>query len=112
MAASLDDVVRELNLSNRNMSALIMTIRDLFPRHTGTFTAANAATTVVTDANVLSTSTIVLMPTNAAAGTLQAGTTHLYISARTAGTSFTVATASGASAAGTETFQYAIFNPL
>lgn len=112
MAASLDDVVRELNLSNRNMSLLITTITGMFPRSTGTFTCAAAATTSVADANVLSTSTILLMPTNAAAGTLQAGTTHLYLSARTAGTSFTVATASGGSAAGTETFLYAIFNPL
>jgi hypothetical protein len=112
MPASLDDVVRELNLANRNMSLLITTIRNMLPRSTGTFTAANAATTTVTDSTVLSTSVILLVPTNAAAGTLQAGTTHLYVSAKTAGTSFTVATASGASAAGTETFQYAIFNPL
>lgn len=112
MAASMDDIVRELNLGNRNMSQLIQTITGMFPRSVGTFTCANAASTTVTDANVLSTSVITLTPTNAAAGTLQAGTTHLYLSARTAGTSFAVTTASGASAAGTETFQYAIFNPL
>lgn len=112
MSASMDDLVRELNIANRNMSALITTISGIFPRHTGTFTCANAATTTVTDSNVLSTSVIHLTPTNAAAGTLQAGTTHLYISARTAETSFTVATASGASAVGTETFSYSIFNPL
>lgn len=112
MAASLDDLVREMNVSNRNMSRLITTISGMFPRSVGTFTCGATATTTVTDANVLSTSVITLTPTNAAAGTLQAGTTHLYLSARTAGTSFAVTTASGASAAGTETFSYAIFNPL
>lgn len=112
MAASMDDLVRELNVGNRNMSRLITTITGMFPRAVGTFTCGAAATTVVADVNVVATSVILWTPTNAAAGTLQAGTTHLYLSARTAGASFTVATASGGSAGGTETFAYAIFNPL
>ena len=72
----------------------------------GSFTLSAAATTVVTNANVTSTSKIILVPTNAAAATLMGSAKALYISARTAGTSFTVATANAVAAAGTETFDY------
>jgi hypothetical protein len=77
---------------------------------TGTFTCANAALTTVNDVNVTAASIIQIQPTNAAAGALQAGATHLYISARTAGTSFGVTTANAAAAAGTETFNYILIN--
>ena len=76
----------------------------------GSFTMAAAATKTVTDANVTSTSVILLVPTNAAAGTLQGSAKSLYVSTKTAGASFAVATASGVAAAGTETFDYVIIN--
>lgn len=72
----------------------------------GTFTMAAAASKAVTETRVTSGSKIVLQATNAAAATLMSGASALYISATTAGTSFTVTTANGASAAGTETFNY------
>lgn len=72
----------------------------------GSFTLAAAATTVVNNANVTALCKIILVPTNAAAATLMGSNKALYISTRTAGTSFTVATASAAAAAGTETFDY------
>lgn len=74
----------------------------------GTFTAAAAATTVVTQAAITASSKVFLQATNAAAGTLMGGTRSLYISALTPGVSFTVATASGVAAAGTETFNYVV----
>jgi hypothetical protein len=78
----------------------------------GTFTCANAATTTVSDqaAAVLTTSVITLMPTNAAAANLMNGAKSLYVSARTAATSFVVSTADASAAAGTETFEYIIHN--
>jgi hypothetical protein len=80
-------------------------------RAMGTFTCAAAAATVVSNINVIGSNTrIVITPTNAAAGTLQAGANALYVSAKTANTSFTVTTAAGGSAGGTETFDYVIFN--
>lgn len=79
--------------------------------HFGSFTCGAAATTVVADVNVLANSVILLMPTNAAAGTLQGSVESLYISARTVGVGFTVATAAGTAAGGTETFEYIIVNP-
>lgn len=79
-------------------------------KSTGTFTLGAAASKTVTDRNVLTTSTILLMPTNADAGTLMGGASSLYVSARTAVTSFAVSTADGSSAAGTETFQYIVIN--
>src|SRR4051812_20729057 len=55
---------------NTQLTALIAAIIAAFPPRifTGSFTLGAAATTVVTDANVLSSSIIVAFPTNAAAG--------------------------------------------
>jgi hypothetical protein len=78
--------------------------------NTGSFTLGAAATTVVNNTNVTASSRIVCWPTNAAAALLMSGTKALYTSAKTASTSFTVATQDGTNAAGTETFDYIIFN--
>lgn len=76
----------------------------------GTFTCAAAAATTVNNTSITAASLIFLQATNAAAAALQAGATHLFISARTAGASFAVTTGSGGAAAGTETFNYWIVN--
>jgi hypothetical protein len=76
----------------------------------GTFTCAADDVTTVNDIAVLSDSTILLMPTNAAAAALMAGSSALYVSARTAGASFAVTTADAGNAVGTETFQYIVLN--
>lgn len=76
----------------------------------GNFTLGAAATTVVSQVLVTANSLIFLQPTNAAAATLMAGSSSLYISAKSAGVSFTVATADAGSAAGTETFSYFLVN--
>lgn len=70
-----------------------------------------AATTVVANTSVQGTSLITLTPTNAAAATLISGSKSPYISALSPGVSFTIATADGTSAAGTETYNYMILNP-
>lgn len=117
MTASLDDVVTTLQTSNQNAALLVLAVRALvdelstaFPKvttiTTGTFTCANATSTTVSEPLTAAASFIALMPTNAAAGTLMSGANSLYVSARTADTSFAVSTAGGGSAAGTETFQY------
>lgn len=76
----------------------------------GTVTLGAAASTVVSNVNVQAGSRIFITPTNAAAGTLQAGANAVYVSAKTGGTSFTLTTAGGGAAGGTETFDYVIFN--
>ncbi|SRR5579883_398380 len=73
-----------------------------------TFQLSAAASTTVSDRRVTSSSVIAFIPANAAAATLEGSARKLYVSARTAGVSFTVSTASGASAAGTEIFAYTI----
>ncbi len=108
--AGIDDVATNLGLSNQLMAKLITVISALFPRSIGTFTMAAAASKVVTDANVTTSSFISLMPTNAAAGTLMGSTKSLYVTLA-AGT-FTVTTASGVAAAGTETFTYSVTSIL
>ena len=97
---------------NQNLAALTEMMRNRFPlgAFSGTFTAAAAASTVVTDANIKAGSTVVLVDANAEAATLQGSAKRLYTSARAPGTSFTVSTASGASAAGGEQFSYLIVN--
>ena len=75
----------------------------------GAFTLAGAASTVINNTAVGATSKIYVMPSNAAAATLMSGSKSLYHSANNGGVSFTVTTADGTNAAGTETFNYLLF---
>ncbi len=108
--ARLNDIASKMQFSNQLMAKLVGIFATMFPRATGTFTMAAASSKVVTDDNVSTTSFIVLMPTNAAAGTLQGSNESLYITP--AAGSFTVTTAAGTAAAGNEQFSYAVFNAL
>jgi hypothetical protein len=76
----------------------------------GSFTMDAAATKAVANTSIVAASKVLLTPTNAAAAGLMAGVKSLYVSAKTANTSFTVSTADASSAAGTETFDYVIRN--
>lgn len=109
--ASLQDLATNGNNLNKILSLLVIAVQNAFPRITGTFMMGAASTKVVADVNVTSTSVIMLMPTNATAGTLVAGANAPYTSARTPGVSFTLTTAAGGAAAGTETFSYILVNP-
>jgi hypothetical protein len=104
-------VVRQMSSSNTLLQSLINTLSAIFPRITGSFTLAAAATTTVTQVAIKANSIVLWSPTNAAAGTLEGSPKKLYHSANAAGASFTVATASGVAAAGTETFEYTVINP-
>lgn len=107
---STSDIANKLQASNQLMAKLVAIFSNLFPRSTGSFVMAAAATKTVTDANVTTSSIIFLMPTNAAAGTLQGSNESLYVTPGSG--SFVVSTAAGTAAAGSETFTYAIFNAL
>lgn len=72
----------------------------------GTIALSAAATKVVNNNNTCTATVVRLTPTNASAATLMGSTKSLYVSTRSVGTSFTVATADGTAAAGTETFAY------
>lgn len=108
---SVDDAVTQLKGIVANLSNLVTAFKNGFPRITGSFTMTAAATATITQPNIAANSIVTLMPTNAAAGTLMGSAKALYISSLAAGASFTVATASGAAAAGTETFNYTVVNP-
>jgi hypothetical protein len=75
----------------------------------GSFTASAAASTVVAQAAITASSKVFLQATNPLAGTLMGSTKSLYVSALNPGVGFTVTTASGVAAAGTETFNYVVF---
>lgn len=113
MTASLDDLATNGKLINTSIAGINQTLRTLFPRVMGSFTLANAATTTIPQPAVTANCVISTpIPTNAAAATLMGSNKSLYISAKTAGTGFTVATASGVAAAGSETFDYYIVVPV
>src|ERR1035437_5757440 len=104
--AGVTDAVTQLQGIVRQLSNWVMafTGRTVY----GSFTLTAAATTVVTEPATKSNSFIQLTPLNASAGTLAGSVKALYVSARTAGASFTVATAAGTNAAGTEQFSYSL----
>lgn len=107
----LTDLNTSVQTLTKTLAQLIQTVSSIFPRVNGTFTLSAAATTTVTQTSITASSIIVLMPTNAAAGTLVGSVKSPYISARTVGASFAVSTANAAAAAGTETFSYFVVNP-
>ena len=80
----------------------------LRPAVTGTVTLDADASTTVTHDLCTASSVIVLMETNAAAASLMAGVSRLYITPATG--SFALATADAGNAAGTETFTYLILS--
>lgn len=104
------DITTKLQQGNQLMGQLVNIVGNWFPRAFGSFTMSATASKTIADANCSSSSYVVPIPTNAAAGTLQGSNKCLYVTA--ANGSFTVTTASGAAAAGTETFNYLIFTPL
>ena len=111
LGSNLQDLVSKQQQGVIYLGRLVKVFENLFPRVSGTFTLAAAATTTVANTDVQAGANIQLQATNASAATLQGSNKALYISAINPGVSFTVATASGASAAGTETLSYVAFNP-
>ena len=103
------DVVTQLQGIVRQLAAWVKAFsgRQTF----GSFTLAAAATTTIAQTAVQSNSYIALTATNAAAANLIRGVHAPYLSAISPGMSFTIATAVGGSAVGTETFSYLITTP-
>lgn len=93
----------------RTVAYQTATLQTIYKNVTGQFKMDSAATKMVINAAALPTSSVQLTPTNAAAANLMAGSRSLYISF-SSGTSFTVHTADGTNATGSETFNYAILN--
>ena len=103
------DIVTQLQQVAQQLGRWVQAFqgRQLF----GSFTMTAASSQIISNYAVAANSVIMLIPTNAAAATLQAGASSLYATP-TAGTGFTVNTANGGSAAGTETFQYVVTTPV
>lgn len=107
--AGATDVVTQLQGVVRQLAAWVAAFKGRTVY--GSFTLAAAATTTVNEPATQSNSFINITATNASAATLMGSAKALYISAKVAGASFTVATASAAAAAGTETFSYSVVTP-
>lgn len=110
--ASQDDMLSQAGGINENLAKIAATLQNRFAlsAFTGSFVLTATPALNVADTNVKAASVVLLQAMNAAAGTLMGSTRALYISARSAGASFQVATASGAAAAGGEAFAYVIVN--
>jgi Mrp family chromosome partitioning ATPase len=112
IGGSLQDLVTSIKSGVVYLGKLVQIWTAVLPRATGSFTMTATATHAVAEPRVQANSIVQLIPTNAAAGTLQGSAKSLYIVSVTAGVGFTVATANAANAAGTETFQYSAINPV
>ena len=105
------DIVSKLGDGNVLLAQLIEALTTLSPRKTGQVTLGAADTTVVVDAAVVSSSYIPTpTPLNAAAATLMGSTDSLYVVIEDG--QFSLKTASGNAAAGTESFAYAVYSSL
>lgn len=108
----LDGIENKLQMAVQATMQLNETLKALTRLHTGSFTMDAAATKVVSDVAVTANSIVLLQDVNDDAADLQAGTKRLYVSAKSAGVSFTVATQDATSAVGDEEFQYLIYSPV
>ena len=95
----------------QGLAALQATIKAAFPRASGTFTMPAAASLAVVAPTVTASSRVSLTAANASAATLVGSVKSLYVTT-TPGTGFTVATANGGSAVGTEVFSYVVQTPV
>lgn len=104
-----DDGITALKAIVLNLSALASAFQI---GNVGTFTMPAAALLVVPNAFIVTGAYVFLTPLNAAAATLQGSNEHLYIDPAdyVASVSFTVRTAAGTAAAGTEQFAYRVVN--
>jgi hypothetical protein len=107
--AGVTDAVSQLQNIARNLSLLVLAFKGR-PTY-GSFTMAAAASTVVAQPAVQANSFIALTATNASAGALVGSAKAPYVSSISPGVSFTVSTANGGNAVGTETFSYVIQTP-
>lgn len=118
VVTTLQGITRQLSNGNTLLQTLITSIgtlttaiQSVLPRIFGSFTLNAAASTTVLQAGIKANAMVKWTPTNAAAATLEGSAKALYLASISPGVSFTVATASGGNAAGTETFQYSVENP-
>ena len=107
IVVNLAGEVAAMNAVATAMLSVGTAILSTFPQTRGTFTLANATVTVVTQPATKANSFVSFTPTNAT-GALTLRTQGLFLSALTAGVSFSLSTQSN-SALGTETFSYAVF---
>ena len=101
-----DTSITVAKMVTQNLSAIAQAVKNAFPMSgtIGTFTMqAGVPSTTISAPQVVATSHIALTPTSASAALAM-----VYVSARTAGTGFTVSTGAGGNAAGTESFTYQI----
>ena len=105
-------ILGQLQGLNANAAAIVKALASAFVGNASavSFTMSAAASKTVSCATVLAGSAILLVDTNASAATLQGSAKRLYPSAIIPGASFTVSTASGANAAGTEAFLVLVVN--
>lgn len=112
IGGSLQDLVTSIKSGVIYLGKLVQIWAAVLPRATGTFTMAAAATKAIAETRVQANSLVTLIPTNAAAGTLQGSAKSLYIASVTAGVGFVVATAAGTNATGNEQFSYVAVNTI
>ena len=103
----LNTTLQNLVVAVNNCTQALLSI---FPRTMGSFTLAAAASTVVPSPQIKANSIVQLFPTNASAAALAGAGKALYYTINP-GVGFTVFTANGVAAAGTEGFSYAIVTP-
>ncbi len=93
---------------NTKHTSVVMVANQVAAMYSGSFTMSAVTSMTVSNTLVTAGSVILLSPTNASAATLMSGAHSLYVGSLSASTYFTVATADGNAAAGTETFRYMI----
>jgi len=112
IGGSLQDLVTSIKSGVVYLGKLVQIWTAVLPRATGLFTMTATATHAVAEPRVQANSIVQLIPTNAAAGTLQGSAKFLFVSTVSAGVGFTVVTSSAANAAGTEVFTYVATSPV
>lgn len=110
--AGPDTIVTLLQALVGYVGELVDLLEAAFPRILGSFTTTATTSQAIPAPTITANANVQLTPTSAAAATLQSGASALYVSAITAGTGFTVATANGAAATAGAIFGYAITNPV